>query len=120
MNSNNEDMREAAGHCSIDTAYCSGDITAPKPGDKMDQQKFSVTSSGKFDSCTVQEWINIIHDNTSPDRFTVLDKVLDGSIGGLGSALENVLNTQRAVPLFEFRNLAMRERVEEAEQAVID
>lgn len=71
----------------------------------MDQQTFQVESVGKSDACTVQDWIESMENGNSPDRLTVLDQVIDGSIGGLGNRLEYILHTTRAVPLFEFRNL---------------
>lgn len=67
-----------------------------------------------------------VQDGHSPDRLSEVDQVIDGSIGGLKDALENVIDTDRAVPLFEFRNLAgvkagdMKDKVTKAEQAIID
>ena len=93
----------------------------------MDSQKFGASSSdGREDSCTVQEWIQSIQNGPAPDRLTVLDRIIDGQIGGLADALENVLNTNRAVPLFEFRRLRgipasqMQSLATRAEQAIID
>ena len=93
----------------------------------MDGQTFKTSNSeGGSDSCTVQEWIQSIQDGTSPDRLSEVDKIIDGSIGGLKDALENVINTDRAVPLFEFRRLPgvkstdIKDRVTNAEQALID
>ena len=66
-----------------------------------------------------------ITDGPSPDKLTTLDKLIDGQIGGLNTALENVPDTTRAVPLFEFRNLAginagaMESTVDKAEQEII-
>ncbi|KAF8856532.1 hypothetical protein BDZ45DRAFT_594090, partial [Acephala macrosclerotiorum] len=111
----------------VDTDYATGTVDAPVPNAALDQKKFSVSSSsGRSDSCTVQEWIQSIAAGTSPDRLSQLDQVLDSSIGGLKDALENVLNTQRAVPLFEFRRLpsiqasGMQAFAAIVEQAVID
>lgn len=39
------------------------------------------------------------------DGLSEFDTSIDGSIGGLKTATEHVYNTQRAVPLFEFRDL---------------
>ena len=61
----------------------------------------------------------------SPDKLTKLDGLIDGQVGGLGTALENIIDSTRAVPLFEFRNLLgvaagqMQDTVSKAEQAVI-
>ena len=111
----------------IDGDYCGGTVEAPEPNDKMDGQTFKTSNSeGGSDSCTVQEWIQSIQDGTSPDRLSEVDGVIDGSIGGLKDALENVINTDRAVPLFEFRRLPgvkstdIKDRVTNAEQALID
>ena len=46
-----------------------------------------------------------ITDGTVPDALTTFDKLFYSSIGGFGTALENVPNTERAVPVFEFRGL---------------
>lgn len=94
----------------------------------MDSQTFIVNpSEGLSQSLTVQDWIQSIQDGTSPDKLSVLDQAIDGSIGGLGNALENVINSNpsRAVPLFEFRRLpgvqsgGMQNLVTSAETAVI-
>ena len=54
---------------------------------------------------SVSDWIASIKSGPSPDELTRLDKLIDGQIGGLGTALENVVGTTRGVPLFEFRDL---------------
>lgn len=46
-----------------------------------------------------------ITDGTVPDALTTFDKKFYSSIGGFGTALENVPNTNRLVPIFEFRGL---------------
>lgn len=53
----------------------------------------------------VKEWVASIEGGQSPDKLTDLDRIIDGQIGGLGTALENVVGTTRGVPLFEFRDL---------------
>ena len=99
----------------------------------MDEQTFTVSwtladrESTASQSLTVQEWIESIQAGTTPDALTTLDVNIDGQIGGLGTALENVLNSSplRAVPLFEFRRLpgvmsgGMAAMVNAAEQAII-
>ena len=75
---------------------------------------------------TVPDWIESIENGPSPDKFTELDRLVDGQIGGLGEALENVVDTNRAVPLFEFRNLGgkkpneLEDSVTKAAGALID
>ncbi|KAL9630619.1 MAG: hypothetical protein Q9204_004625 [Flavoplaca sp. TL-2023a] len=114
------------GDTKIDQNYCEGTVDAPKPNGKMDDTKFSLESDGEKKECSVKEWIQSIQDNRSPDRLSEVDKVIDGSIGRLGKALETVLGTDRAVPLFEFRDMAgviaakMEDHVTKAEQAIID
>jgi hypothetical protein len=121
------EIAELTAFCSIDSTFCTGTVGAPQPNGQMDKQKFSVLSfDGKSDSSTVQEWMQSIQDGNSPDRLSELDRIIDGQIGGLKDALENVLNTSRAVPLFEFRRLKsvksgdMQSRVISAEKAIID
>ncbi len=110
----------------IDENYCEGTVEAPKPNGQMDKEVFALSWEGERDDCSVSEWIQSIQDNQSPDRLSKADEIMDGSIGGLGKALENVLGTNRAVPLFEFRKLAgvtaakMEDKVTKAEQAIID
>lgn len=66
----------------------------------MDGQTFIVESNGKSESTTVKDWMQSIQDGKPPDRLSEIDKVIDGSIGRFKDALEDVLNTNRAVPLF--------------------
>ncbi|KAL9033432.1 MAG: hypothetical protein Q9180_005946 [Flavoplaca navasiana] len=109
----------------LDEKYCEGTVEAPKPNGQMDKEVFSLKSDGESKDCSVQEWIQSIQDNNSPDSLSKADEVIDGSVGGLGQALENVLGTNRAVPLFEIRKLAgvrvanMEDKVTQAEQAII-
>lgn len=54
----------------------------------------------------IKTWIqDIALGNPRPDTLSAFDKNYDSSIGGLTTATERVFNTQRAVPLFEFRDL---------------
>lgn len=70
----------------------------------MDEQKFRLDEGG--DELTVESWIKSISDGTVPDALTSFDKKHhSGSLGGFGTSLENVLDTDRAVPIFEFRGL---------------
>lgn len=67
---------------------------------------FTVTpNDGQTKTLKVSDWIKSIQDGESPDKLTTLDTVIDGQIGGLGKAMEYVLDTTREVPLFEFRRL---------------
>ena len=84
------------------------------------------TDTNDQDCLTVEDWITSITSGSSPDKLTTLDGLIDGQVGGLGTALENVIGTTRAVPLFEFRDLGgfnagqMQDAVSNAEQAVIN
>lgn len=92
----------------------------------MDDQTFSIEYRGKHDSTTVKEWMESIQDGKSPDRVSEVDKVLNGQVGGLKGALENVLDTSKAAPLFEFRRLKavktkdIKSFVNKAEDAVVE
>ncbi|KAL8968709.1 MAG: hypothetical protein Q9183_002335 [Haloplaca sp. 2 TL-2023] len=78
------------------------------------------------DCLTVKDWVASIEDGPSPDKLTTLDKLVDGQIGALGEALENIIDTTRAVPLFEYRDLGgylttqLEDKVTKAEQTIID
>ena len=84
------------------------------------------TDANRQDCLTVQDWITSITSGSSPDKLTKLDGLIDGQIGGLGTALENISGSKRAVPIFEYRDLSgitarqMQDTVSKAEQAVID
>ena len=54
----------------------------------------------------IKSWIQGIGSGSpSPDELSRFDASIDGSIGGLGTRMEKMYNSQRLVPLFEFRNL---------------
>lgn len=63
------------------------------------------SSNGDQDCLLVSDWIASIQSGPVPDKLTTLDKLIDGQIGGLGNALENIVGTTRGVPIFEFRDL---------------
>lgn len=50
----------------------------------------------------MKDWIQGISKGNAPDTLSTADKK---SIGALGPAMENVLGTERPVPIFEFRAL---------------
>lgn len=83
------------------------------------------TDTNQQQCLTVEDWMTSIVSGPAPDKLTKLDELIDTSIGGLATALENIIDTTRAVPLFEFRNLPavnagqMQAAVSKAEQAVI-
>ena len=54
----------------------------------------------------IKTWIQGIgKESPSPDALSKFDESIDGSIGGLGDKMEKMYNSQRSVPLFEFRDL---------------
>ena len=130
----------ADSQCSLDTQFCGGTTAAPEPNAYMDSigsclQDTSVPVGSKDpagqliprDGCVlVKDWMTSITSGSSPDGLTKLDQYIDSQIGGLWTRLENVIDTTRAVPLWEFRNLAgvpvgsMQDTVSNAEKALID
>ena len=57
-------------------------------------------------SVNIKAWIQGIGaQSPSADLLTAYDTGIDNSIGGLGTSMEKMYNSQRSVPLFEFRNL---------------
>lgn len=114
-------------NCRIDQLFCGGTVAAPEPNSYMDGIGWCLedTDTKDQDCLTVEDWITSIASGSSPDKLTKLDGLIDGQIGGLGTALENIIDSTRAVPLFEFRNLdginagKMQDTVSNAEQAVI-
>lgn len=93
--------------CRIDSQFCDGTVQAPKPNKYMDGIGWCLKDSIKNnqDCLLVSDWIASIQSGPSPDKLTTLDKLIDSSIGGLGTGVENVVGTTRGVPIFEFRNL---------------
>lgn len=54
----------------------------------------------------IKSWIEGIGaQSPSPDLLTTFDQAIDGSIGGLGTTTEKMFDSERPVPLFEFRDL---------------
>ena len=68
----------------------------------MDDQRFEI---GQGHSLSVRDWMQSITDGTVPDALTTLDSHLHKSIGGFGVKVENIANTNRGVPIFEFRGI---------------
>ncbi|KAL9105246.1 MAG: hypothetical protein Q9227_009547 [Pyrenula ochraceoflavens] len=102
--------------CSDDVKFCTrttrGIIVKPKV---LARQAFVVTdtsSSSPPDQLTVENWINSIVKPPTRDEpddlLTTLDERVDGSIGGLGNRLEELLGTTRPAPIWEFRSLDKR------------
>lgn len=78
------------------------------------------------DGCTMKEWIDAIEKGSDePDPISRVDKKVDGSVGRFGKTFEKVLNTDRLVPLFEFRRLRgvtannFGKKAQEVEDAIV-
>lgn len=55
----------------------------------------------------IKDWIEGIgKTDPSPDLLSKFDQSNDGSIGGLGTQMERIYDSQRVAPLIEFRDLA--------------
>ncbi|KAL8869501.1 MAG: hypothetical protein Q9174_004225 [Haloplaca sp. 1 TL-2023] len=112
----------------LDPTFCDGSEEDPEPKEYMDGVGWCLrnTDTQETGCLKVSDWIDSIENGASPDELTKLDRLVDGQIGGLGEALENVVDTSRAVPLFEFRNLGGKKPnefqgfVTKAERALID
>lgn len=88
---------------SIDDEYCEGTAASPQPGNEFG----GLTFSKGGDKCNIRNWIQGL-DPQSEDQDALSQwdaKVNDGSIGRLGTKEEKMFNSQRFVPLFEFRDL---------------
>jgi hypothetical protein len=81
------------------------------PGTKFAALQYTYNGEGFPDptnpqTVNIQQWIQDIGlGNPSPDQLSAFDKNYDSSIGGLNTATEKMYKSQRAVPLFEFRDL---------------
>lgn len=61
----------------------------------------------------IKSWIQGIGaQSPSPDLLSEFDKSIDSSIGGLTTQTEKMYDSQRSVPLFEFRDLAPKKTSE--------
>ena len=92
--------------CRLDTDYCTGTIENPVPGNKFSGLKYTNTATDPEVSVNIKDWIQGIgKDDPAPDLLSKFDKSIDNSIGGLGTQMEKLYNSQRAAPLIEFRDL---------------
>jgi len=92
--------------CRIDTAFCSGKVSDPKPNNKFGGLEFKNPAATPHATMNIKSWIEGIGKSSgSTDMLSTFDKSIDGSIGGLGSKMESMLGAKRQVPLFEFRGL---------------
>ena len=96
--------------CRVDTDYCTGSVTAPVSNNKLGGLEYSNTATTPPTTVNIKEWITGIGSgngvgNPPVDALSDFDRSIDASIGGLTTKMEKMYNSQRSVPLFEFRNL---------------
>ena len=96
--------------CRVDTDYCTGSVTAPVSNNKLGGLEYTNTATTPPTTVNIKDWITGIGTGTgvgSPpvDALSDFDRSIDNSIGGLTTRMEKMYNSQRSVPLFEFRNL---------------
>lgn len=99
--------------CRLDTKYCTGTKSKPIPGDKFSGLKYTNTAPEPDVSVNIKDWIQGIGKaDPSPDLLSKFDQSVDSSIGGFGTKMEKMYNSQRAAPLIEFRDLADKKTTE--------
>ncbi|KAF1969178.1 hypothetical protein BU23DRAFT_571747 [Bimuria novae-zelandiae CBS 107.79] len=86
----------------FDPKFRNGDERHPQPKDKALEDMIYERDG---DKCTMKEWIDAIEARTVSDPITRVDRKVDDSVGRFDYKWEYVLNTNREVPLFEFRRL---------------
>ncbi|OTA64293.1 hypothetical protein K449DRAFT_421652 [Hypoxylon sp. EC38] len=97
-----KDNRAGLGETILDNDYCSGPLTSPVSNNKFGELTFKTGDT----TMNIKSWIQGIGSGTgNKDALSLFDEKIDGSIGGLGTATEKMFNSQRSVPLFEFRDL---------------
>lgn len=96
--------------CRLDTDYCTGSVTAPVSNNQLGGLEYSNTTTTPPTPVKINDWITGIGSGTGVgtppvDALSDFDRSIDKSIGGLAAKMEKMYNSQRSVPLFEFRNL---------------
>ena len=104
MNTLSTEIHASDSTYSVDKDFCEGDASNPKPKEDAGLGTRFYSSAGN--DMYVKEWIQGIgRQSPSPDLLTQMDRNIDGSIDGLGNRLEKAYNSDRLVPIFEFRDL---------------
>jgi hypothetical protein len=87
----------------VDKDLCEGEPDSPTPiGNTFGDLTYVQGDA----TCNIRDWIRGLDpDSEDDDDLTKLDDVIDGSIGGLHLKQEKMFNSERSVPLFEFRDL---------------
>lgn len=82
-------------------------MSKPVSNDKFGALSYTNTAPNPPATVNIKTWIQgISKESPSPDALSKFDESIDKSIGGLGDRMEKMYNSQRSVPLFEFRDLA--------------
>ncbi|KAH8433923.1 uncharacterized protein LDX57_011559 [Aspergillus melleus] len=94
----------------FDNRFCDGDMKNPKPRKDIDEMAYMKlkgvnpkTKKREDREVKLREWMDGL--SKGEDLLSYADEVIDGQIGGLKSAREELLNSKRLVPLFEFRDI---------------
>lgn len=85
-------------------------MSKPIPGDKFSGLKYTNTAPEPDVTVNIKDWIQGIGKaDPSPDLLSKFDQSVDSSIGGFGTTMEKMYNSQRAAPLIEFRDLEYKQ-----------
>ncbi|KAK1142409.1 hypothetical protein N8T08_007961 [Aspergillus melleus] len=89
---------------------CDGDTKNPKPRKDVDEMTYMKLKGvnpkprkREDREVKLKEWMDGLP--KGKDLLSYADEVIDGQIGGLKSACEELLNSKRLVPLFEFQGI---------------
>jgi hypothetical protein len=79
-------------------------MAKPVPGKKLSELQYENVNAKNVAEKTmsIKHWIQNMK---TKDMVRVFDAGIDGSVGGLGSRMETLYNSNRKVPLFEFRDI---------------
>ncbi|KAK1976827.1 hypothetical protein LZ30DRAFT_733573 [Colletotrichum cereale] len=106
----------------LDYNFCNGQKDDPRPNGKLQNKAWSLQGGG--DPLPVKTWVESIVSRRfgSPDALSAWDaKHFDGQIGAfdrMQKSFEEVLESQRKVPLWEFRGLGMFLKADLSERVV--
>ena len=90
----------------VDKAYCNGPASKPVPKQNFGKLAYTNSAANPPATVNIKSWISGIGEGSPfPDELSKFDESIDSSIGGLGDKMEKMYNSQRSVPLFEFRDL---------------
>ncbi|KAF2093595.1 hypothetical protein NA57DRAFT_81097 [Rhizodiscina lignyota] len=94
------------GEVKIDGDYCDGSESNPEPNNNFARLKYKNSRVIPHAQVNINDWIHGIGVlSPFPDRLSGYDESIDRSIGGLRARTEKMYNSQRSVPIFEFRSL---------------